>query len=62
MKKRLKDPQLVEYFEIDLNGLIEAKIDLFPDVKKRIISAVIENIDSNQYRITAAFARKNANH
>ncbi len=58
MKKLLKDPQLIEYFEIDLNGLIDAKIDLFPHENKEIISAKIENINSDQYRVTAAFARK----
>ena len=62
MKKKLNDPQLIKYFEMDLNGLIEAKIVLYPNEKKKIVSALIENINSDQYRITAAFARKETIH
>ena len=62
MKGLLNDPQLIKYFEMDLNGLIDAKIDLFPNENKPIVSATIKNINSNQYRITAAFARKEAIH
>ena len=62
MKKQLSDPELIEYFEMDLNGLIDAKIELFPNVKKQIVSAIIENISSDQYRVTAAFSREEAIH
>ena len=58
MKSLLKDPELIKYFEMDLNGLIEAKKDLFPNENRPIVSANIENINSDEYRITAAFARK----
>ena len=43
---------------MDLNGLIEAKTALFPNENRPIVSANIENINSDEYRITAAFARK----
>ena len=62
MKKQLKDPHQIKNLEMDINGLIEAKIELFPTVNKQIISAIIENIDSDQYRVTAAFARDEAVH
>ncbi len=58
MKRLLNDPQLIKYFEEDLKGLIDAKIDLFPNETKPIVSAIIENINSKQYRVTAAFARE----
>ncbi|MCF6202954.1 MAG: hypothetical protein L3J59_04670 [Methylococcaceae bacterium] len=58
MKRLLNDSQLIKYFEEDLNGLIDAKIDLFPNETKQIVSAIIENINSKQYRVTAAFARE----
>jgi hypothetical protein len=43
---------------MDLNGLIDAKIELFPNEKRPIVSAKIENINSDEYRVTASFARK----
>ncbi len=58
MKSLLNDPELIKYFEMDLNGLIDAKLDLFPNESKPIVSAKIENINSDKYRVTAAFARK----
>ena len=58
MKSLLNDPELIKYFEMDLNGLIDAKIDHFPNEKRPIVSAKIENINSDEYRVTAAFARK----
>jgi len=39
-------------------NLIEPKINLFPDDNYPIVSAEIENINSDQYRVTAAFVRK----
>ena len=56
-KKRLKNAQLIKYFEEDLDGLIKAKEDLFPNEQKPIVSAKIENINSTQYRVIASFAR-----
>ena len=47
---------------MDLNGLVEAKIDLFPDHNNPIVSAKIENINSDEYKVTAAFARKKPTH
>ena len=58
MKSLLNDPELIKYFEMDLNGLIDAKIDLFPNENRPIVSAKIENINSDEYRVTASFARK----
>jgi len=58
MKSLLNDPELIKYFEMDLNGLIDAKIELFPNEKRPIVSAKIENINSDEYRVTASFARK----
>jgi len=60
MKRLLNDPQLIKYFEEDLNGLIDAKIDLFPNENRQIVSALIENINSKEYKVTAAFAREDA--
>ena len=58
-KKRLRNAELIKYFEEDLNGLIKAIVDLFPNEIKPIVSAKIENISSDQYRVTASFARVN---
>jgi len=60
MKRLLNDPEIIEYFEMDLNGLIDAKIDLFPNENEAIVSAKIENLNSKQYKVTAAFASKDA--
>ena len=62
MKSLLNDPELIKYFEMDLNGLIDAKIELFPNENRPIVSAKIENINSDEYRVTAAFARKETTH
>jgi hypothetical protein len=62
MKSLLNDPELIKYFEMDLNGLIDAKIELFPNEKRPIVSAKIENINSDEYRVIAAFARKETTH
>ena len=62
MKTLLNDPELIRYFEMDLNGLIDAKIDLFPNENRPIISAKIENINHDEYRLTAAFARNDTTH
>jgi hypothetical protein len=58
----LNDPELIKYFEMDLNGLIDAKIDLFPNENRPIVSAKIENINSDEYRVTAAFVREEIIH
>jgi hypothetical protein len=47
----------MKYFKEDLDGLIAAKIELYPNEKRPIISAKLENIGSTQYNVTAAFAR-----
>ena len=62
MKSLLNNSELIKHFEMDLNGLIDAKIDLFPNENKPIVSAKIENINSDEYRVTAAFARKERIH
>ena len=62
MKRILMDPELIRYFEMDLNGLIDAKIDLFPNENRPIVSAKIEKINSDEYRVTAAFAEKETTH
>ena len=62
MKSLLNDPELIKYFEMDLNGLIDAKTELFPNENRPIVSAKIENINSDEYRVTAAFARKETTH
>ncbi len=40
-----------ENFEHDLRILIQKKLEMFPDVKKIIINAVVEPINQTQYRI-----------
>lgn len=62
VRSRIQDKQIMEYFKEDLDGLIKAKLELYPNEKKPIISAKIENIDSNQYRVIAAFARDGVLH
>jgi len=53
---------MMECLKEDLNGLMSAKIDLFPNEKRPIISAKIENLDEKQYRVTASFARLDGLH
>ncbi len=57
MTKRINNPEAIKYFEMDLNGLMKAKVDLYPNVKKTIVTAQVENINSDQYRIIASFSR-----
>jgi len=44
----------VENFEHDLRILIQKKLEMFPDIKKVIIDAMIEPINETQYRINIA--------
>ena len=53
----IKDNQIMQHFKEDLDGLIKAKLELYPNEHKPIVSAKIENINSEQYRVTALFAR-----
>ncbi len=62
MRSRIKDKQIMKHFKEDLDGLIKAKLELYPNEKKPIISAKLENIDSSQYRVTASFARQGQLH
>jgi hypothetical protein len=55
MSRQLKDSEVIRYFEMDLNGLIDAKLDLYPNVKKPIVSAKLENISLGKYQVTASF-------
>ena len=41
----------VESFEHDLRMLIKKKLEIFPDIKKAIIDAMIEPIDDTKYQI-----------
>jgi hypothetical protein len=58
----MMDKEALKWFKADLDGLIKAKLDLYPNEKKPIISAKLENIDSVQYRVTASFARQGQLH
>jgi len=62
IRSKIKDKEIMEHFKEDLDGLIQAKLDIYPNEKRPIVSAKIENIDSTQYRVTAAFARQGALH
>ncbi len=62
MRSRIDDKQIMEYFKKDLEGLIKAKLELYPNEKKPIISAKLENFDSGKYRVTASFARQGILH
>ena len=62
IRKQINDKQMMEYFKEDLNGLVKAKAELYPNEKRPIISAKIENIDDKQYRVTASFARMESFH
>jgi hypothetical protein len=44
----------VENFENDLRILIQKKLEMFPDIKKVIIEAIIEALSETQYRINIA--------
>ncbi len=57
MRAKINDKEIMKWFKEDLDGLIQAKLDLYPDENKPIISAKLENIDSGQYQVTASFAR-----
>jgi hypothetical protein len=57
VRLKIKDKDVMKYFKEDLDGLIAAKIELYPNEKRPIISAKLENIGSTQYNVTAAFAR-----
>ena len=58
IRAEISDGEIMKYFKEDLDGLIKAKLALYPNEKKPIISARIENISSDQYRVTASFARQ----
>jgi hypothetical protein len=44
----------VQDFEHDLRLLIQKKLEMFPDIKKVIVDAMIEPINETQYRINIA--------
>jgi hypothetical protein len=44
----------VENFEHDLRILIEKKVEMFPEIKKVIIDAMIEPISETKYQINIA--------
>ena len=63
MKEQLKffkhhtdDEILLKYLKEDIEGLIKAKNDLFPNVKLPIVKAIIELDKVNEYKVTAAFS------
>ncbi len=58
IRAKINDREIMEYFKEDLDGLIKAKLELYPNEKRPILSAKIENISSDQYRVTASFARQ----
>ena len=58
IRAKINDGEIMKNFKEDLDGLIRAKLALYPNEKKPIISARIENISSDQYRVTASFARQ----
>ena len=58
----INDKEAMKYFKEDLDGLIKAKLNLFPNEKRPIISAKVENINFTQYRLTASFAKKGILH
>jgi hypothetical protein len=62
IRKQITDRRMIEYFKEDLDGLIKAKIELYPNEKRPIISAKIENLNDKQYRVTASFARMESFH
>jgi len=44
----------VQDFEQDIRILIQKKLEMFPDIKKVIIDAMVEPINETQYRINIA--------
>jgi hypothetical protein len=62
IRLKVNDKQIIEYFKEDLDGLIKAKLELYPNEKRPIMSAKIENINSEQYRVIASFARQSILH
>lgn len=57
MRSIIKDKETMKWFRIDLDGLIKAKLDLYPEHKMPIVSASLENVDKGQYRVRVTFAR-----
>ena len=62
MRSLINDKQVMIYFKEDLKGLIKAKLALYPNENKPIVSAVLENVGSSHYRVTASFAKKGVLH
>lgn len=57
IRRQIDDKETMDHFKQDLNGLMAAKLKLYPTEKKPIISAQLENLDDVHYRVTATFAR-----
>ena len=65
IRRQIDDKETMDHFKKDLriiikkdlNGLMAAKLKLYPTEKKPIISAQLENLDDVHYRVTATFAR-----
>ena len=55
-KKMNSENDDMENFEHDLRLLIQKKLEMFPDIKKVIIDAMIEPISETKYRINIASA------
>jgi hypothetical protein len=62
VRAKITDKEVMRYFKEDVDGLIKAKLELYPNEKKPIISAKIKNISPTEYQVTAAFARRDAVH
>ena len=62
MRSIIKDSEAMKWFKVDINGLIQAKLKLYPNVKKPIVSAQLKNVGSNRYEVTASFARQGKLH
>lgn len=62
MRTQIKDKEIMRWLKEDLDGLIKAKLDLYPNEKKPIVSAWVENMGPKQYKVTASFSRQSESH
>lgn len=57
LREKIKDVEMMKWLKEDLDGLIKAKNDLYPNEKRPIITAKMENTNTGKYKVTASFAR-----
>ncbi|EIC23010.1 hypothetical protein [Thiorhodovibrio frisius] len=62
MRLLINDKEVMKWLKEDLNGLMQAKVELYPNEIRPIVSAHLKNIETDQYEVTASFARQGQLH